>query len=54
LDEVSDWRFFVVDKVAGTDPVGGDDDFGMEARAEQIDGDNRGANEIPVRFDRLA
>jgi hypothetical protein len=54
LDEVSNGRFLVVDEVAGADAIGGDDDFGMEAGTEQIDGDDGGSSEVPVRFERLA
>jgi hypothetical protein len=43
-----------VDEVAGTDAIGGDDDFGMEAGTEEIDGDDGGSGQTPVRFERLA
>jgi hypothetical protein len=54
LDEVSDRRFFIVDEVAGGDAVGGDDDLGMEACAEEIDGDHRCSFGFVLKAERLA
>jgi hypothetical protein len=54
LDEIADWGFFVMDEVAGSNSIGGDDDFGVESGTKEIDGDNRSSTEIPVGLDRLA
>lgn len=43
-----------MDEVAGGDAVGGDEDFGMEAGTEEIDGDHRRSAETAIRFERLA
>ena len=43
-----------MDEVAGADAVGGNKDFGMEARAEQVDGDQRRATGDAIFIERLA
>jgi hypothetical protein len=43
-----------MDEVAGSHAVSGDDDFGVEAGTEEVDGDDGCSAETPVGFDRLA
>ena len=39
-----------MDEVAGGNAVGGDEDFGMEAGTEEVDGDHGRSAETAVRF----
>jgi hypothetical protein len=43
-----------MNEVAGTDPVGGDDDLGMETGTKEIDRHHGGASGIPTGVERLA
>jgi hypothetical protein len=54
LHEVPDRGFFIVDEVSGSYAVGGYDDFGMHACAEEVDGDDGGALGFVIEAKRLA
>jgi hypothetical protein len=54
LDEIADWGFFVVDEMAGSDAVGGNEDLGVEAGSEEINGDDGSALRFSLKAERLA
>ena len=41
LDEVADRGLVIVDDVAGSESVGGDENLGMKAGTEEVDGNHR-------------
>ena len=54
LDEVADGRELVVNEMAGTDAVGGNKYFRMQARTKQVDGDHRRTADFASLIERLA